>query len=172
VWIRAARLIRALGSSLEITALNFMHLQKSLAFHFDSLECEGALDEYWQILLHVVADFSILVDSKVLYCEQQFCIVEFALALSRWLHQVHQTGEDFIYVSMESEEIGLVWVKASGSGWRVGSVHQEYEEANVFSLGEIKDAAEKFLDQLEVEISAKFRIGLREFISKELNAHG
>ncbi len=123
-------------------------------------------------MLHVLADFSILFDSEVLYCEQQFCVLEFALALSKWLNLVHQTGEHFIYVSMESEEIGLVWIKTNDAGWRVGSVHQEYEETNVFSLGEIKDAAEKFLDQLEAEMSAKFGIALREFISKQLNAVG
>jgi len=149
-----------------------MHSQKSLTFRFDSLERGGAFDEHWEILLHVVADFSILIDSKVLYCEQQFCVVEFALEISRWMNQVHQTGEDFIYVSIESEEIGLVWIKSNGSGWRIGSVHQEYEEANIFSLREIKGAAEKFIDQLEAEMSAKFGIGLSEFISKELNAAG
>ena len=73
---------------------------------------------------------------------------------------------------MESEELGLVWIKSSDSGWRIGSVHQEYEETNIFSLGEIKGAVEKFIDQLEAEMSAKFGIGLREFISKELNAAG
>ena len=73
---------------------------------------------------------------------------------------------------MESEDVGLVWIKADYSGWRVGSVHQEYEETNIFSLGEIKQAAQKFLDQLGAEMSAKFGIGLREFISKELNTAG
>ena len=170
--IRAAASTQTLGGLLEITSLNLMHPQKSLTFHFDSLEREGALDEHWEILLHVIADFSILVDSKVLYCEQQFCVVEFALDISGWLNRVHRNGEDFIYTSMESEEIGLVWIKSSDSGWRIGSVHQEYEETNIFSLEEIRDAAEQFLDQLGAEMSAKFGIGLREFISNELNAAG
>jgi len=149
-----------------------MHSQKSLAFQFDSLERDGALDEYWQLLLHVVADFSILIDSKVLYCEHQFCVVEFAVALSKWLNRAHQTGEDFIYTSMESEDVGLVWIKSNDPGWCVGSVYQEYEEANIFDLGEIMNAAEKFLGQLEAEASAKLGRGLREFISQELDAAG
>jgi hypothetical protein len=149
-----------------------MHSQKSLTFLFDSLERDGTLDEHWEILLRVVADFSILVDSKVLYREQQFCVVEFALDISRWMNQVHHTGEDFIYMSMESEESGLVWIKANDSGWQVSSVHQEYEETNIFSLGDVKDATEKFLARLEAEMAERFGISLRGFISKELNATG
>ena len=139
---------------------------KNLIFKFESLERDGALSDDWQILLRIVADFYILVDSKVLYREQQFCVAEFAAALSKRLSIVNQTGEDFIYESMESDEVGLVWVKAHGSGWRIGSVHQEYEEAQTFSLEEVRNAAEKFMNQLAEEALAKFHINLREFIIK------
>ena len=143
-----------------------MASDKSLTFKFESLECDGALNDDWQILLRIVADFYILVDSKVLYREQQFCVVEFAVALSKWLSSVGHTGEDFIYESIESEEIGLVGVKAHGSGWRIGSVHQENEEAHTFSLEDVRTAAEAFMNQLAKEIRVKFRVDLREFIIK------
>jgi hypothetical protein len=143
-----------------------MASDKNLTFKFESLERDGTLNDDWQILLRIVADFYILIDSKVLYREQQFCVVEFAVALSKWLSGANHTGEDFIYESIEAEEDGLVWIKAHGSGWRIGSIYQEYEEGHTFSLEEVRSAADSFINQLAKGVLVKFRVDLREFIIK------
>jgi hypothetical protein len=135
-----------------------MSSAKHVIFRLSNLRRDGARNESWQILLRVVADFSILIDSKCLYSEREFCVAEFALAISRWLDRVGKSGEEFMYESMEAEEVGLVWIKPYDSGWHVGSVHQEYAEMNVFNLEEIRRPAEEFLNQLENEMSAKLDI--------------
>jgi hypothetical protein len=139
-----------------------MSSTKSLEFEFQLSDPDGALVEDWQILLHIVADFQVLVDSRVLYREQQFCVVDFAVALHRWVGE--EPKLDFIYESMESEEPGLVWVRASGSGWRVGSVHQEYDEEEVFSSEQVSEAAGAFIFRLKKEVAAKLDIDLRGII--------
>ena len=142
-----------------------MSSTKTLRFDFQLSDPDGALVEDWQILLRIVADFQVLVDSRVLHQEQQFCVVEFADALHRWLRE--GTKLDFIYTSLESEESGLVWVKASGSDWRVGSVHQEYDESAVFSLAQVSEAAETFIAELKKEVAAKLDIDLHGIIEGE-----
>jgi hypothetical protein len=147
-----------------------MDSNKSLAFQFDSIKQINELNDDWEIMLYIEADFFVLVDSKVLYSEQYFCVVEFASALFRWLDKVDKTEEDFIYESMDSDEVGLVWIKQNESGWRVGSVHQNYEEARTFNLDEIKEACKKIFYDLNNELSAKFKIDLYNFLFRQTNA--
>lgn len=55
--------------------------------------------EDWQLLLGVVADFSIRLDGKTFYEELDFTVVEFAASAMKWLRK----GGDFEFTSMESE---------------------------------------------------------------------
>ena len=149
-----------------------MNSNNSLAFQFDSIKQINRLKDDWEILLYIEADFFVLVNSKILYSESYFCIVEFASALFKWLEKVDETGEDFIYESMDSEEIGLVWIEANESVWRVGSVHQNHEETRTFNLDEVRNASKKFFFELSNSMLTKFNINLEAFLykAKALNA--
>ena len=113
-----------------------------------------------QLLLGIVGRFSVLVGPKTLYEEVEFCLVEFAMDVSQWLINVPTTDEDFVYESLESDEIGLVWIKSGTSGWHVGSIQQHYQETKSFSLDEIRMAVNKYLHKLKRELYDKFGLVL------------
>jgi|SRR5712691_510371 len=68
-------------------------------------------------LLRIVGDFSIRVDSRILYGESEFPFVEFATQLTKWL--AAGGHQDFSYDSVESDDPGLVWFRRSGEQWKV-----------------------------------------------------
>src|SRR6267142_2157664 len=90
----------------------------------------------------------------------EFCLVEFAMHISKWLREVTITNEDFVYESMESDEGGLVWIKRSGLGWRIGSVHQAYEEQKEFRLEEISIAVKEYSARLSEELFNKLGLAI------------
>jgi hypothetical protein len=79
-----------------------------------------------EVLLGLVADFSITIGDRLLYREVDFPVVELAAGLLRWLDQRPKPGDDFEWESMETAEPGCVWIRSAGEGWRIGSIHQEY----------------------------------------------
>lgn len=120
----------------------------------------STLKEPEQLLLGIVGRFSVLVGPKTLYEEVEFCLVEFAMDVSEWLIKVPTTNEDFVYESLESDEIGLVWIKSGTSGWHVGSIHQNYQETKSFNIDEIRMAINHYLHKLKRELYDKFGLVL------------
>jgi hypothetical protein len=55
-----------------------------------------------------------------LYEEAEFPLREFVEQLTGWLAQSPEPANSVIYDSVESEEHGLLWVRRSGAGWRIG----------------------------------------------------
>lgn len=124
--------------------------QIEIGFHFDSLKLDPSFnpfDEDWQIELGIVGDFFIRVDGKTLYQESGFCLVEFAVSVSKWL-SLGDGVQDFTYTSIESDEAGLVWIKQYGDKWKLGSVHQEYNELCLFKLDQIRLAVQTYIKNL------------------------
>jgi hypothetical protein len=111
-------------------------------------------------LLRIVGDFSIRVDSRILYVESEFPFVEFATQLTKWLAAGGQ--QDFSYDSVESDDPGLVWFRRSGEQWKVGSIHQTYEENGTFSFDEIRQAGQQFIDTLINRVSAELKINIEK----------
>jgi hypothetical protein len=115
------------------------------------------LNHYWQIVLGVTGDFSISIYEKILYKEEEFCLVEFAVQASQWLRRVPRTGENFSYTSIESEDEGLVRIDKTEQGWRISAFYQEYQEDTSFSLSEISDAINNYISNLERALPVELR---------------
>lgn len=129
-----------------------------------------SLQEKRQVLLGVVGDLCVEVSGRTLYREVQFPLVELAVALNRWLKLVGQTGESFVFTSMEAEESGLVWIKDDRGRWRIGSVHQEYEERQTFRLQEVKAVARAYIEQLTGELHRSYGIDISNLLDDDTGA--
>lgn len=102
----------------------------------------------YDIELGVVASLTISVDDRQVYREVLFPVIELRLALARWL--VSGSIEDFEFESMESDEIGLVWLRRQPSGgWRVGSVHQDRPEVAELTLSDVASAVQQLSDLVD-----------------------
>jgi hypothetical protein len=118
-----------------------------LMFSFDRLR--STVDDPqapWQLLLRVVADFSVLFDGKEFYRETEFPIVEFASQAAEWLRDVES---DLLYVSMESEEqplLGFYW--QGDDRFRLYSPHQMFEATKPTNQEELRRALSVVLEEL------------------------
>jgi hypothetical protein len=81
----------------------------------------SAVVETHEVYLRIVADFEVIIDGCVIYAEQLFTVVEFAIASQAWVRGPRSSERDFIFTSMESEDEGLVWIKNHNGEWRLGS---------------------------------------------------
>jgi hypothetical protein len=108
----------------------------ALAITFtDSTFARSNSRDRFDLLLGVEATLALTVADRLIYTEPMFPIVELRQALSAWLPN---TSDDFEFISMESDEPGLVWLRRQPSGlWRAGSIHQD-------------DIATRELDTVEV----------------------
>lgn len=73
-----------------------------------------------------------------------------------WLKRVNETQEGFVYISQESEEPGLFWIKKAGGGWRIGSVYQEYEEVSISDLESLVAALSAYFNRLRTFVAEAF----------------
>lgn len=141
-------------------------LSKEVTFSFAEVMADGdCLAEPWQVYLRVVGDFAVTVGGRALYREQHFCLVEFAINSQLWLQRVGETHEDFNYISQESDESGLVWIKKSRDGWLLGSVHQEYAESSVFELDVLRVALSAYFNELKSQVADRFGTNIGELLS-------
>jgi hypothetical protein len=131
-----------------------------MRFIFGTLRTDRpALESRWDVLLGVVADFSIVIGERLLLHEEMFPILELAMALKRW-NDDHDGGviRDFSYESMESAEGPLLQFLRKDNGWNVRSPHQEFEEERLFTTDEIRDATHQFVE--DVQRAAAAQLGL------------
>lgn len=132
-------------------------VSKEVKFTFADVTSDGSLlKDPWEVYLRIVGSFCVVVDDHLLYAEESFCVVEFATKSQLWLRRVAETQEDFVYTSQESEEAGLFWIKRSGRGWRIGSVHQEYEEPSTFDLESLATALSEYSNRLRTFVAEAF----------------
>ncbi len=97
---------------------------QKLALTFSEPTCNRpAVQGKYDLLLGVEATFALSVGGRLIYTEPMFPIVELREALTGWLPPA---AADFEFESLESDEIGLVWLRRQPSGrWRAGSIHQD-----------------------------------------------
>jgi hypothetical protein len=124
------------------------------------------LRDKFDLLLGVVATMQVVVGDRLLYREVMFPIVELRVALAQWLREGLPTGADFEFVSMESDEPGLVWFRRqAGGSWRAGSVHQEYPEIQSWTDAEVRNAVRRFTADVDDWVSAHLNVRVEEMIS-------
>jgi hypothetical protein len=138
-----------------------------LELRFSDVRVEnGPVRSVDELELKVGADFELLVGERVIYREVEFTVVELRFVLDRWMRESGpDSAVNFVFVSVESDERGLVWFKRQPGGYRVGSVHQEFESSEVFTLDEARLAARRFiedvdrwvLDELGVDLASTVR---------------
>lgn len=141
-------------------------LPKEVKFSFADVASDGVrINEPWQVYLRIVGRFSVSVGERILYQEEAFCVVEFAIKSQLWLKRVSQTQEDFIYTSQESEEPGLFWIKRFEGGRCIGSVYQEYEESNLFPFESLAAALSEYFNHLRTFVAEAFGTDLAEILA-------
>jgi hypothetical protein len=112
----------------------------------------GRVDSDLDIIVGVEGEFALYIDDLLLYSDEWCCLVELAAQVNWWLDAVRSEPWDFQYTSIESDEAGLIWIKYSAPGWRIGSVHQAYDENRYFTLAEIADPFAQYVDQVRAEL--------------------
>jgi hypothetical protein len=135
---------------------------------FERLRFDGdVLKTDWDLLLRLVADFSIVIPPVLLplYQEEEFCVVEFAMQISQWLARVRRSPADFSYDSMEADEPGLVSIRKEQHGWRLAALHQDYVEDRLFSIEEIESAVAAFVGRLKAEVRERFGHDIAHLVS-------
>lgn len=110
------------------------------------------------------SEFSIVVDGKTLYSEPHMTVIELLGALTSWLRVPAESRSDFEFESMSTDERGLVWIKTTNGRYRIGSVHQAYEELRELSESEIRAAVEQFRDRLLVAAHRTLGFNLRDYV--------
>lgn len=120
---------------------------------------------------NVESDFAVFADGRLVYEESDFPVVELAVAFHLWQQNRVDSEPDFEFDSMSFEELGMVWIRWAGDGWRVGSLNQERPEMAVFSSEDIDAAIYRFNKELEKEVLESFgETWVREFRTLLANA--
>jgi hypothetical protein len=110
------------------------------------------------------SEFAIVVDGRTLYSEPHMTVIELVDALTRWLRVPAESRLDFEFVSMSTDARGLVWIKGTNGGYRIGSVNQAYEELHEFSDLEIREAVGGFRDRLLATADGVLSFNVRDYV--------
>lgn len=138
-----------------------------ISFELENLEIIQPIEEDWQVFVHIESDFSLRIGERTLYQEIHFNVAEFALSVSQWLKKSKLTRRDYIFESMDTDEVGLLWFKRDGSKWQIGSVHQLYEENSAFDFDEIEKALNRFIEELLPKLPEPVKTRIEAIISSQ-----
>lgn len=73
----------------------------------------------------VAADFQIEVNGRCVYREESLNVAELAVSLTWWLEHGFLECKPFEWITIDAEEVGIVWLRPESDGtWRVGSIWQ------------------------------------------------
>lgn len=139
---------------------NLPDASTKLSFSYTNIHFEGNdLTNEWHILLDILGDFTIKVGSHILYQEEGFSLVEFAIELNDWLLADFRNERDFAADLTEYDEVGLVQFWAQGNHqWRVGSSRQQYEETTCFDADVIEAVCHTYIETVVADLKNKFGI--------------
>jgi hypothetical protein len=113
--------------------------------HAERPELEHPADAF----IGVTGRFEIIADGTTVYAEDEFPVLELAAELGDWLRSGLKGRRDFEFDSMSTPEAGWVWIRQTGTGWRVGSLHQEWPDDAVRGDSEIQTAVERFIESVK-----------------------
>ena len=117
------------------------------------------------LLLGVEATLTLAVNSEVVYVEPMFTIVDLRLALEEWLGT--DPKPDFDFISMESDERGLIWFHQQKSGsWCAGSVFQDHALPEETPLAEVVSECRRFVDSVDSWVREELQLGVRDVLAK------
>jgi hypothetical protein len=135
-----------------------------ITFSFDDVVMElPRIRDNNDLLVGVVASFSIKVGTRVLFSEGDFPIVELRVQLAQWHGGGSLAGKNFELDSLESDEPGIVWIRRSkGGGWRVGSIWQEYAESRDWTDDELATCLAAFAKDVDAWVSTELHVDLSE----------
>lgn len=123
-------------------------------------------EDRFDLLLGVCADLALQTEGRLLYSEPDFPVTELAVQLNAWAAGGPESGEDFEFSSMESDESGLVWFRRSGAGYRVGSLYQEFPAMAVHAPAAVRSTIERFVTDLRNRTRRELDIDLdRAFLA-------
>jgi hypothetical protein len=107
----------------------------------------------YDLLLGAVATLEVLIGDRSLYEEVTFPIVELALALKKWSQVDLPRHLAFSFTSLESDEDGFLWFRPESTGWRIGSMYQEYAEMSIWSDNVVREVVDEFVHEVEQWLS-------------------
>ena len=119
--------------------------------------------ETWQLLLRIGAKFSVSIDGRTLYSEEDFPVVELASYSESWMGG---DQSDFLFLSMESDESPLLGFYYESSGFfRAYSPHQFFAAAATIKRDVLIGSLQEFnrglgqcvASELRLDISAVLR---------------
>lgn len=136
-----------------------------LSLDFDQARFErNSVRADYDLEIGVTATLSLRVAEKVIYQELMFPIVELRVALDRWARQGPDTS-DFEFVSLESDEAGLVWLRRQPSGsWRAGSIHQDTPAMKEFDWRQITTAIERYMADVDQWVEANLDVRVSDVV--------
>jgi len=118
----------------------------TISFSDTTFARDQVCDKY-DLLLGVESTLRLEVGDRLVYSEPMFPIVELRDALASWLRG---TEGDFEFMSMESDEAGLVWFRQQPSGrWRAGSIHQDDIATTELDRPEVELGCHRFIDAVD-----------------------
>jgi len=139
---------------------------ETIAFEFSELSTDRpTLVEPWEVYLGIVGTFKVVSADKIIFSEQMFTVLELAVEMRLWQEYDKRLNVDFIYRSMETDEIGLVWVKRQADdGWVVGST-QNPVRSGVLTDVELDRAILSFYSGLRRAVRREFDINIDETLA-------
>lgn len=108
---------------------------KRFKISFDKLSFDGfEATDHPHNLHRFVGNFFIITEGEIVFSEQEFCLVEFALALKLWCNETENNQKNFSYQSVESELDSLIWFTLkSEKTYSVESVYENRGSRDQFS---------------------------------------
>jgi hypothetical protein len=125
-----------------------------IQFVVDKLHLDGPVTNHWDALLRLVGDFSVELNGRIRYTEQDFCILEFLRALMNWRGQLDtEPVDNFEYKSMESAEPWLIRVSQLQDGrWQFEAWDAASSDHDETQLAEIDAAAAALVDKVAKDL--------------------
>ncbi len=149
---------------------------EALNFEFRDLHSDGCVRTKRDLLVRVVGDFDIRLNGSVLYREAEFCLVEFGVAVAKWLAVGTDLGPNFEYTSIESDVEALVrFSRLRPGNWKISAAHEDFESLEPVTTVEIREAVQGYLRRLRARLLPEHEIldlledpQLRKTIEKSL----
>jgi hypothetical protein len=131
-----------------------------LSVAFTDLRAEGALEEQWQVLVRIQAVFSVHTRGVIILYDPYFNIVEFAVAVTKWLHD---RTADFSFATIDSEDTDILFLRPESDRWRIGSSWGSVGGVLVDGL-ELFDELNRFIYRLTLDCRQRLSIDIRSLL--------
>ena len=128
-----------------------------MALTFARLRADPAcLDTATDVIVNLEADLTMEFEGNVIYEEVSFPVAELAFALIKWAQSRAADRPDFEFDSMSAEEPGLVWVRRTNGGSRVGSICQDRPLTTVLAMEQVDQVIRGYVEDLRSQVLDRF----------------